>query len=60
MSRDHPVTLEPFQFPSRQGGVAYEWSYPVPIIGIRRADLQPAADQEQEKWEPKSEVWNLI
>jgi hypothetical protein len=60
MSRDHPLTFEPFQFSSRQGGVAYEWSYSVPIIGIRIADLQPAADQEQGMWELKSEVWNLL
>jgi hypothetical protein len=25
--RDHAVTVEPIQFLSRQGGVAYEWSY---------------------------------
>jgi hypothetical protein len=27
MIRHPPVTVEPFQFSSRQVGVAYEWSY---------------------------------
>ena len=27
MNHAHAVTVEPFQFSSRQGGVAYEWSY---------------------------------
>jgi hypothetical protein len=27
MNRDHPLTVEPFHFSSRQGGVAYQGSY---------------------------------
>ena len=47
MCREHPLMVEPFQVSSRQGRVAYEGSYPFTITGIRKADLQPTADQEQ-------------
>ena len=38
MSHDYPVTVEPFQFSSRQGGVAYEGSY----VGGRPNKIAPS------------------
>ena len=38
MNHNHPATVEPFQFSSRQGGVAYEGSY----VGGRPNKIAPS------------------